>query len=95
MSKITVRTLGALSSLTGRNEEEINIQGESIVKDVLNNLEEKIQMLNDTIVDPALESHLSNTLVLLNGVEIGNLNGFDTPVLDGDEITILCVTHGG
>jgi len=93
MSKITIRTLGVLGSLLGRNEEELDIRGESFVKDVLSELEDS--RLKDIVIDPDLKSHLTNALILLNGVEIGNLNGLDTPVLDGDKITILSVTHGG
>ena len=65
------------------------------MKDVLSELEERNSWLKNLIVDPALKSHLPNALILLNGVEIGNLNGLDTLILDGDEITILSVTHGG
>ena len=36
-----------------------------------------------------------NTLILLNGVEINNIDGLSTPVMDGDTLVLLSVTHGG
>ena len=95
MSKITIRALGVISSHLENFEGELNIQEGSSVEDILCELDELNPGLKSLLIDPALKSHLPNTLILLNGVEIGNISGLDTPVLDGDEIMILSVTHGG
>jgi molybdopterin converting factor small subunit len=34
-------------------------------------------------------------LVMLNGVEIGNIEGFKTPLCNGSEVVFVPVTHGG
>ena len=36
-----------------------------------------------------------NTLVAVNGVEVSALDGWDTIVRSGDEVSLIPVTHGG
>ncbi len=37
----------------------------------------------------------SNVIILVNGREIGVLAGLETILQDGDEVTIIPVSHGG
>ena len=47
------------------------------------------------LIDPIFVSPLPNNLVILNGVEVGNLQGLSTPLKDNDTVVFLSVTHGG
>lgn len=54
-----------------------------------------IKYLNHVKLDENVVVDRSNTLILVNGVEISALNGLDTKVNEGDIITLIPVTHGG
>ena len=47
------------------------------------------------ILDPELNDPRPNTIILINGTEIGALDGVDTLVGRDDVVTMLPVTHGG
>ena len=47
------------------------------------------------ILDPELNDPRPNTIILINGTEIGALDGVDTLVDRDDVVTMLPVTHGG
>ena len=47
-------------------------------------------LLNDQTADPR-----PNALIMVSGREISSRNGLDTPLLEGDELSLLPVAHGG
>jgi molybdopterin converting factor small subunit len=95
MARITVRMIGVAKEAAGTPEQTLTLPSESNVSTVLQTLiEEHGDPLRDAILDPTTQTPVS-TLILLNGVETGNLQGLDTPVADGDTIILLSVTHGG
>lgn len=49
----------------------------------------------ENLSEPAGQIPLQNAIILLNGVEIGNLEGLRTPVEDNDTLVFISVTHGG
>jgi molybdopterin converting factor small subunit len=51
--------------------------------------------LKSALIDPMSGEPRSNMLVLVNGQEIGVLNGTETKINDGDEIVFVPVMHGG
>jgi len=42
-----------------------------------------------------LDVSSSGVLIMLGGVEVGNLQGLETPLSDGLEVVFVPVTHGG
>ena len=95
MARITVRMVGVAKEAAGTPEQTLTIPPDSNVSTVLQNLiEEHGDALRDAILDPTTQTPVS-TIILLNGVEAGNLQGLETPVSDGDTIVLLSVTHGG
>ena len=56
---------------------------------------EKLPKLKSALVNPESGEPRSNMLVLVNGQEIGVLNGIETKVNDGDEVVFVPVVHGG
>ena len=95
MTRVTIRMIGVAKEAAGAPEQTIIIPSNSNVSTVLQTLIEKYgDPLRDTILDPTTQTPIS-TIILLNGVETGNLQGLNTPVSDGDTIILLSVTHGG
>ncbi|MFQ6053781.1 MAG: MoaD/ThiS family protein [Candidatus Bathyarchaeia archaeon] len=96
MVHLRVRMLGALGEAAGKGEQELSFRGEVDVARVVQRLiDDHGEGLRRTLLDPLLQSPLPNSLILLNGVEINNLEGLRTPVGDGDTLTFLAVAHGG
>ncbi len=56
-------------------------------------------MLGELSKIPNLAKYLSNpasgNLIIVDGVEIGNLHGLETPLVDGSGVVLVPVTHGG
>jgi molybdopterin converting factor small subunit len=47
------------------------------------------------LIDAELNDPRPNALILLNGKEINVLKGLETEVKEGDEVTLIPVSHGG
>jgi molybdopterin converting factor small subunit/tRNA threonylcarbamoyladenosine modification (KEOPS) complex Cgi121 subunit len=80
---IKVKLLGSFSQGIGK---EIEVEG---VTDVLGLLE-RFRGKNRE-----LYPENPNIIVLVNGIEVGVLNGLKTKLKDGDEVIILPAAHGG
>jgi molybdopterin converting factor small subunit len=94
--KVNIRMLGLLREASGVSTETIELEGKVNVSSIVRWLSEKHgDDFENALIDPIVRNSLPNALVLLNGVEIGNINGLDTTVQDGDSIVLLSVTHGG
>jgi molybdopterin converting factor small subunit len=95
MVDIEIRMLGVSKDAAGRDRETITIPECADIYEALRTLIDiHGQPLRDALLDPVTESPVA-TLILLNGVEIGNLQGLETPLNHGDELVLLSVTHGG
>jgi molybdopterin converting factor small subunit len=95
MVEITVKMLGVAKDAAGTEQETITVPQSANVKDALRTLiEAHGQPLRDALLDPVTDTPVA-TLILLNGVEIGNLQGLETTLSPGDTIVLLSVTHGG
>ena len=57
---------------------------------LLGELSKTMPNLAQMLVDPT-----PGNLVIVGGVEIGNLQGMETPLVEGSEVVLVPVTHGG
>jgi len=88
--------MGPLKEASGSEEKELTLSKDARVSDaILRILEAYGGALDGALLDPYTLSPVTNTLILLNGVEVGNLQGLETPLRDGDSLVLLSVTHGG
>ena len=88
--KVTVSLLGSLRSLADEALTSFEVEEGSNLKYILGNLGVKYPRLIQ-----ALAIAPRTTLILINGVEIGNLQGTETIMSPDSIITILPVIHGG
>ncbi|MCW4049444.1 MAG: MoaD/ThiS family protein [Candidatus Bathyarchaeota archaeon] len=93
--QVRVRLMGVLKEAAGQSELTLDVESGADVGSVISKLLEGRELLESTLWDPVVDSYTPNALVLLNGVEVSNLQGKDTPVSDGSEMVFLSVTHGG
>ncbi len=94
--RITARMMGPLKEASGSEKQKLTLNLDAKVSDaILRILEAHEGALDGPLLDPYTRSPATNTLILLNGVEVGNLLGLETPLRDGDRLVLLSVTHGG
>jgi len=95
MAEITVKMLGVAKDAAGKDQTSITLSEGADVHEALRTLIDLHgQPLRDALLDPVTEAPVA-TLILLNGVEIGNLQGLESPLNHGDTLVLLSVTHGG
>ncbi len=91
---LKVRMLGVLSG-TGSKERTIDINEGSTVDSVIRGLMAEDERLEGVLWDKGVDSPLPNALIMLDGVEVNNLEGLETPVKRDQELVLLSVVHGG
>ncbi|TRO53898.1 hypothetical protein E2P71_05535 [Candidatus Bathyarchaeota archaeon] len=93
--RVKVKLLGVAKDTAGFGQLEVDLGEKSTVAEVLETLFDGRGKLREAVWDSALNTYESCALVLLNGVEVGNLEGVDSRVGPGDELVLLSVAHGG
>ena len=89
---VTVKIPTQLRAVTG-GEAETDVEDATTVGEVLDGLYQRYDGLRDRIaVDGDLRRFVN---VYVQGEDIRFLEGLDTPVEDGDEVTILPAVAGG
>jgi len=61
----------------------------------VNELVDKLPVLKRSLIDQQFADPRPNALILVNGREIGVLDGLGTKLRDGDEVVFVPVVHGG
>jgi sulfur-carrier protein len=89
---VTVKIPTQLRSVTG-GESEANVEDASTVGEVLDGLYERFEGLRERIAEDGDLRRFVN--VYVEGEDIRFLDGRDTAVEDGDEVTILPAVAGG
>lgn len=92
---MTIKFVGALRHLSGKSSLSLDVDDGASVKSVVDAISQQIPALKHTFTDSELNDSRSNSLVLVNGVEISVLAGYETRVSDGDEVVFVPVVHGG
>jgi MoaD family protein len=88
---IQVRIPASLRNLT-QSKEEVYVEG-STVRDALNDLDAKYPGFKDRLLDAKGVKRFMN--VYLGDEDIRFLDGLDTPLKDGDSLTIVPAIAGG
>ncbi len=89
---VTVKIPTQLRAVTG-GEAEAEVEGATTVGEALDGLYERFDGLRDRIAEDGDLRRFVN--VYVGGEDIRFLEGLDTAVEDGDEITILPAVAGG
>jgi len=87
--------LGTLRKALGEDCVELILPDGADINQVIELLIGSYGGFDEVFLDSVMNSPLPNALILLDGVEIGNLKGLGTPLEDGSTLTLLPVTHGG
>ena len=94
--QIKVKFLGIFRGISGREQFPLELKEFVSVGEVVKGLTEFLSPdFGRILIDPELGDPRPNALILLNGREIGVLEGLETKVMDGDEVVFIPVSHGG
>jgi molybdopterin converting factor small subunit len=93
--EVTLRFLGVFKKAYGSGQASMKIRKNEKLENVIKKISEDSPSLGRVLVDPELSNPLSNAIILVNGKEIGLLNGLETMLKDKDEIVFIPVIHGG
>ncbi len=94
-TKVTVKLLGIFKKAHGEGQTQLEIRIKDSLETAVEKLCEASPNLKQVLVDPELDTPLPNSVILVNGVEIGLLKGLKTELKDGDEVVFIPVIHGG
>jgi molybdopterin converting factor small subunit len=92
---ITVRFIGSLRASAGKNRLTLQFEKGASLREVISRIVDDRPKLKRALIDPELNDPRTNSLILVNGKEIGVLEGLETKLEDGDELTLISVVHGG
>lgn len=92
---VTVKFVGALRHFLGTGELTLGCKACLSIGELINEIKKEVPELKRNLIDQQLDDPGSNTLVLVNGMEISVLDGLETRLKDGDEIVLVPVVHGG
>jgi molybdopterin converting factor small subunit len=93
--RIRVRMMGVLSKAQGNKEIFLELPDDSTVGTAIKTIISRNEVLKEVLWDTEVDSPSPNALIMLNGVEIKNLQGTDTPLMPDQELVLLSVVHGG
>lgn len=94
-ANVKVRLLGVFRGLAGRDAVSLKLKN-ATVRTALRTLAETVSPeARKMLLDSEMNDPRSNAVILLNGIEISALDGLETKIKDGDELTVIPIAHGG
>ena len=87
--------MGIFRETGGKKETHLVLPEDSTIGTAIQQLIGNDEKLRSIIWDKEVDSPSPNALIMLDGVEINNLNGIETPLKPEQEIVLLSVVHGG
>ena len=95
MPTVSVRTMFELARIVGRPSVQLTLGPGATVRTVLEELVTAHGGLRGRLFDPGTGDLLSYLFVELNGRDTRSLQGLETPVAEGDSLSVLMPVAGG
>ena len=92
---ITVKFIGPLRHVSGTSELALDFQHQVSIRGLMSEITKELPVLTQSLIDQQLKDPRPNVLIIVNGKEIGVLNGLETNLQDDDEVVLVPVVHGG
>jgi molybdopterin converting factor small subunit len=86
---VRVKFLGSLRTANTLREIEIELPVNSKLIDLIDTISGDYPELSVTLRNRA------RNIIMLDGIEVGNIEGLETSISNGSEIVLIPVTHGG
>ena len=88
--QVRVKLLGSLRSPQIPDVFTIELPAKAKMISLIDKLSKLHPKVASSLVDESIKS-----LIMLDGVEVGNLSGLNTPLKEGSEVVMVPITHGG
>jgi len=96
--KIQVKLYGVFRSAAGSSQIQLDVPSQKpTVRSAIEILVSKAEFheLEPLLIDRDTKDPRPNALIMVSGREIGTMDGLDTILAEGDELSLLPVAHGG
>lgn len=96
MSKVFIKFYSDIRGIVGRDSITMNIEEDEIIDSLIGRLCKKFpDSFSKIIYEPKTKQLNSSLIILKNHIPITLLEGVNTKILDGDEITFFAAVSGG
>ncbi len=93
--EVRIILLGVFRAFSNKSQVSVKLRNHTVRDAILLLAESLSAEAKRLLVDPELGDARPNALILVNGKEINVLKGLETALEDGDEVTLIPVSHGG
>jgi len=94
--KVRVRYLGFIRDMLKKREEEIELEDEALLSDLLNKIVGIYgEPFKTEVYKPGQRDVKTGFVVTVNGVLMGQINGVDTRLNEGDSVILMTLMSGG
>jgi len=94
--KIKIHYLGLVKTYTNKTQEDVNLPDGAKVSDLLSGLAKKFgNQFGQEIYEPGMKDVKPMFTVMVNGIVMGQLNGVDTKLKEGDNVILMPLMTGG
>jgi MoaD family protein len=94
--KVKVQYLGFIQNMVNKRAEEFELEEEASLSDLLNKLAGVYgKAFTKEVYEPGLKDVKMGFCVTVNGVLMGQLEGVDTKLGDGDNVILMSLMSGG
>ena len=94
--KVKVHYLGLVKTYVKKTQEEVELPEGSLLKDLLNKLASKFgSPFSQEVYEQTKKEVKATFMILINGILMGQLEGIDTKLRDGDSVMIMPLMTGG
>ena len=96
MIRVKVHTISAITKIVGQRELEVSLPDGSTLQALISWMVETWgEKISNYLIQPESTSPLPHIRLMVNGQDIGFLNGMETVLRDGDEVLIIPPVAGG
>ncbi len=93
---VKVHYLGLVKTYTNQSQDELELREGALLSELLNKLAADFgKQFTQDIYEPGTKDVKPMFTVMVNGVIIGQLNGLDTKLKNGDVIILMPLMTGG
>jgi sulfur-carrier protein len=94
--EIKVHYLGLVKTYTNQSQDEITLKAGALLSDLLNMLAADFgKQFTQEIYEPGMKDVKPMFTVMVNGIVMGQLNGVDTKLKEGDNVILMPLMTGG
>jgi molybdopterin synthase sulfur carrier subunit len=94
--KVKVQYLGNVKTYTNEGQEDVELEKASTLADLLGKVAQNFgKPFSTDVYEPSKREVKSMFVIMINGVIIGQLDGVETKLKDGDIVIVMPLMTGG